>query len=77
LKGEVFFIYELKRLELKAPAVGQPGEKLDENDNQRQLFIPQAVEAKNFKTSCDYRTDFNFSIVRGRDLIFCLGHREK
>lgn len=29
MKGEVFFIYELKRLELKAPAVGQPGEKLD------------------------------------------------
>ena len=29
LKGRSLFIYELKRLELKAPALGQPGEKLD------------------------------------------------
>jgi len=29
LKGRSLFIYELKRLELKAPAVGQTGEKLD------------------------------------------------
>ena len=29
LKGRSLFIYELKRLELKAPATGQPGEKLD------------------------------------------------
>ena len=28
-KGRSLFIYELKRLELKAPALGQPGEKLD------------------------------------------------
>ena len=29
VKGRSLFIYELKRLELKAPATGQPGEKLD------------------------------------------------
>ena len=29
LKGRSLFIYELKRLELKAPATGQTGEKLD------------------------------------------------
>lgn len=29
VKGRSLFIYELKRLELKAPALGQPGEKLD------------------------------------------------
>lgn len=29
IKGRSLFIYELKRLELKAPAVGQIGEKLD------------------------------------------------
>lgn len=29
IKGRSLFIYELKRLELKAPATGQPGEKLD------------------------------------------------
>ena len=29
IKGRNLFIYELKRLELKAPATGQPGEKLD------------------------------------------------
>ena len=29
VKGRSLFIYELKRLELKAPAKGQPGEKLD------------------------------------------------
>ena len=29
VKGRSLFIYELKRLELKAPAIGQPGEKLD------------------------------------------------
>ena len=29
VKGRNLFIYELKRLELKAPATGQPGEKLD------------------------------------------------
>ena len=29
IKGRSLFIYELKRLELKAPALGQPGEKLD------------------------------------------------
>ena len=29
IKGRSLFIYELKRLELKAPAIGQPGEKLD------------------------------------------------
>ena len=29
IKGRSLFIYELKRLELKAPAVGQVGEKLD------------------------------------------------
>ena len=29
LKGRSLFIYELKRLELKAPALGQPGEELD------------------------------------------------
>ena len=29
VKGRSLFIYELKRLELKAPASGQPGEKLD------------------------------------------------
>ena len=29
VKGRSLFIYELKRLELKAPAFGQPGEKLD------------------------------------------------
>ena len=29
VKGRSLFIYELKRLELKAPATGQTGEKLD------------------------------------------------
>ena len=29
IKGRNLFIYELKRLELKAPSTGQPGEKLD------------------------------------------------
>ena len=29
VKGRSLFIYELKRLELKAPALGQPGERLD------------------------------------------------
>ncbi len=29
VKGRSLFIYELKRLELQAPALGQPGEKLD------------------------------------------------
>ena len=29
VRGRSLFIYELKRLELKAPALGQPGEKLD------------------------------------------------
>ena len=29
VKGRSLFIYELKRIELKAPALGQPGEKLD------------------------------------------------
>ena len=29
IKGRSLFIYELKRLELKVPAVGQVGEKLD------------------------------------------------
>ena len=29
IKGRNLFIYELKRLELKAPATGQPGDKLD------------------------------------------------
>ena len=29
IKGRSIFIYELKHLELKAPAVGQIGEKLD------------------------------------------------
>ena len=29
IKGRSLFIYELKRLELKAPAVGHVGEKLD------------------------------------------------
>lgn len=29
IKGRSLFIYELKRLELKAPMVGQIGEKLD------------------------------------------------
>ena len=29
IKGRNLFIYELKRLELEAPATGQPGEKLD------------------------------------------------
>ncbi|MBQ7593356.1 MAG: hypothetical protein IJU48_03250 [Synergistaceae bacterium] len=29
VKGRSLFIYELKRLELKTPALGQPGEKLD------------------------------------------------
>ena len=29
VKGRSLFIYELKRLELKAPAIGQTGEKLD------------------------------------------------
>ena len=29
IKGRNLFIYELKRLELKAPALGNPGEKLD------------------------------------------------
>lgn len=29
VKGRSLFIYELKRLELKVPALGQPGEKLD------------------------------------------------
>ena len=29
IKSRSLFIYELKRLELKAPATGQPGEKLD------------------------------------------------
>ena len=29
VKGRSLFIYELKRLELKAPATGQPGEKLN------------------------------------------------
>lgn len=29
IKGRNLFIYELKRLELKAPVIGQSGEKLD------------------------------------------------
>lgn len=29
IKGRNLFIYELKRFELKAPATGQSGEKLD------------------------------------------------
>ena len=46
IKGRNLFIYELKRLELKAPALGNPGEKLDLRwpTGQEKARVTQALE---------------------------------
>ena len=49
VKGRSLFIYELKRLELKAPALGQPGEKLDLRwpVGQEKARVTKALEREN------------------------------
>ena len=48
VKGRSLFIYELKRLELKAPAAGQQGEKLDLkwSEGQEKAQAVKAIELK-------------------------------
>ena len=50
IKGRSLFIYELKRLELKAPAVGHVGEKLDLKwrSGQEKAQVSKAFEIKKY-----------------------------